>query len=489
LSQAALLHGDEAGRTPFHIVAEKGNEEILNVLISHLPGDDDDDNDDDKVEILKKLFDKQGRTPLHLACAAGSVRAVRKLVGLGDADKNRGTNIPSGPGQQYAVRKPEGERSKSSRSVKKPEARFKNTLDDDSDAEHCFYIVTTYRQVQGNFFGPLRLSWHKELFRKPRVITAMAVVCFICLNVYTIVTDFVKSLTGGSSIEPNAMLSTERMIFDHLFLTPDRLVSYAEIFGLCVFFSRIGYRLYSASRKAKPNSMTAVLPSPDAASDAASYMRWRSIGILFHEILPGLQVYSAMKLLKYMVPALIVRDTSRLAAKGHELLEDKKYVAFVWQLFLFTFKHVGCVVLGFEAFLLKFRKAHVSLVECSQTGNDLVALVTIVAFLNQMLGVVNVSTFAINRLHAFIFGGVDHIINDDEERRRHVWQAAFHKLAWKACGGSWSNPRIVHYLALALTFSDFDFQRLVLDDDNNGGLGKADVVQPPPPGQQQLSVV
>jgi hypothetical protein len=308
------------------------------------------------------------------------------------------------------------------------------------------------------------------LFGKDRIVTACAVVGFILLNVYTICSDFEKAVSGdGIRVRNRELLSLERLIFDNIVLTPAQVVSYAEITVLILFFARLIWLTFKAVRK-QPRSSKLVVPmrssrtlgeAPMINNEAFQYLQWKAVGELFMDLVPSLQVYSAMKLLRYAVPALVVRDTANLAAREQVLIDERRWAQAVWKVVVFIVKHGFLSVVGFEAFLLKFRKAYQTLSE----GNDINAMLAVIAFLNQMLGVVNISTFAISRLHYFIFGGVDHVISEDEERRKDVWQASFHRLAWQACGGSIHNWRAVHYFALAFTFSDYDFQRLVLDDD------------------------
>mmetsp|Transcript_6038 Transcript_6038/g.6480 ORF Transcript_6038/g.6480 Transcript_6038/m.6480 type:complete len:103 (-) Transcript_6038:48-356(-) len=86
-------------------------------------------------------------------------------------------------------------------------------------------------------------------------------------------------------------------------------------------------------------------------------------------------------------------------------------------------------------------------------------LIPMFLFLNQMLGIVQLNLYTNQRLFRFIFGGVDNFVDKSEQRRMRVWNASFQKAAWEAFKNTPSR-----FLAISLTFSDVDFQRMVLDE-------------------------
>merc|ERR1712203_1254541 len=114
---------------------------------------------------------------------------------------------------------------------------------------------------------------------------------------------------------------------------------------------------------------------------------------------------------------------------------------------------------GIEAFMIKFYKA----------ADDHVAATSFVpahrvaaAFLNQMLGVVDVKKFAHRRLFIFIFGGEDSFLSIKEENIAKTWLAMLAKHMWLASASF--KPRLLWFLSVGLAYGDSDFQQLALND-------------------------
>lgn len=88
------------------------------------------------------------------------------------------------------------------------------------------------------------------------------------------------------------------------------------------------------------------------------------------------------------------------------------------------------------------------------------ALFSILLFVNQVLGVVQVRWMIQLRLFCFIFGGEDSILSDEADAKRRTWLAL---LAKEIC----SVFPMGKFFAIMLSFSDQDFQLLVLDEDDH----------------------
>lgn len=92
--------------------------------------------------------------------------------------------------------------------------------------------------------------------------------------------------------------------------------------------------------------------------------------------------------------------------------------------------------------------------------------VLLLIFTVQMLGIVQLGMFVRERLFVFIFAGEDSIMQKEEQARQEVWNSLLvRKLRQEF--GFWK------FLVIMLTFTDTDFQRLVLNEQRGIGDGKS----------------
>lgn len=186
---------------------------------------------------------------------------------------------------------------------------------------------------------------------------------------------------------------------------------------------------------------------------------WHGVADLFWDIIPELSVFSAMKSLNFVSPQVLVPDLTQKVQRAlasdsnHRLAETCRLLVFVCGRFLHFF-------VGFEAFMIKF--VHASQ-EVSTANSELAALFVSVAFLNQMLGVINVHKFSRRRLFVFIFGGEDSFLSEHEERVAATWLGMLAEKMWEAA--EHRVPRLAWFLAVALSYGDSDFQKLVLNEE------------------------
>jgi len=175
------------------------------------------------------------------------------------------------------------------------------------------------------------------------------------------------------------------------------------------------------------------------------FRRWTAVQRLFWEILPELSGASGLKCLYFVRPQVLGPDFSRhirhVRAGGHRA---------IFPLVLFLVFRVLCVVIGFDVYVSKFQTTQR---DFTRTGS----LYSLVVFLNQVLGVVEINWFVKQRLMVFIFGGQDGVMQVEEEIRSMVFSALLARNIFKLFPG----PRGV---ALMMTYSDQDFQKLVLND-------------------------
>jgi len=80
-----------------------------------------------------------------------------------------------------------------------------------------------------------------------------------------------------------------------------------------------------------------------------------------------------------------------------------------------------------------------------------------------MDGVVNVHQFSRRRLFVLIFGGEDGFLSKREEMIAATWLGMLAERMWRDAGQR--SPRIAWFLALSFSYSDSDFQRLVLNEE------------------------
>lgn len=185
--------------------------------------------------------------------------------------------------------------------------------------------------------------------------------------------------------------------------------------------------------------------------------KWHSVANFFFNVFPTLAQASLVKLLGSVTPAVLVPELMWTINKA--LSHSTGCIVLVW--FLAT--RIGCLFLGFDAFLYKFQ------ILAEQYGNlknpegvdttDL--LVNTVLFVNQMLGVVQLGTFTKKRLFVFIFAGEDGAMSEKEDAVRRTWEAFF-------CYKVFEEHGPIKSILIYLSFSDTDFQKMVLDTEGEG---------------------
>lgn len=191
---------------------------------------------------------------------------------------------------------------------------------------------------------------------------------------------------------------------------------------------------------------------------------WHAVSDLFFQLIPSLASFSSLRLLSTVNPAIFI---SRLNIEiAGVIARHGEFLAFPVWLFLFSRAVYG--VLGLDAFLSKFHEAARNSEENPYSAT---ALVGLAGFLNQMLGVVQVNRYVRWRLMVYIFGGQDGYIDPKEEVRLLAWHAMLANQIWilskeKVFSRLW-------FCAVMLSYSDHDFQRLTLNENNKQVLSDA----------------
>mmetsp|Transcript_22095 Transcript_22095/g.50491 ORF Transcript_22095/g.50491 Transcript_22095/m.50491 type:complete len:476 (-) Transcript_22095:25-1452(-) len=183
-------------------------------------------------------------------------------------------------------------------------------------------------------------------------------------------------------------------------------------------------------------------------------LRWVCISKIFWQTVPSLSCFSLLRLLYYVTPAVVGTEAyyvfawtrERITTTGHS------WTAW-WPIISYTVSRLFCAVVGFDAFLVKYRMAAGSILGQMTSSNLLKACL----FLFQLLGVVSLSWYARQRLFFFVFGNEDGSMSNAQKAREIVWNALVARRAYENLG-------FQKFLVVMLGFDDYDFQVLVMDN-------------------------
>merc|ERR1711879_637767 len=162
-----------------------------------------------------------------------------------------------------------------------------------------------------------------------------------------------------------------------------------------------------------------------------------------------------MKLLYYVTPSVVGTEAClRLTIVTQHMTTRSPWrcLRAVAVLVSYLITRLMCLIVGFDAFLVKFRMASVYIDE-EEVSYD--AVLGAVIFLFQILCVVNLNWFVRERLFIFTFAGEDGTLDSDERARVEVWNALIARRIYEQFG-FW------RFLVVMLGFDDYDYQMLVL---------------------------
>jgi len=226
---------------------------------------------------------------------------------------------------------------------------------------------------------------------------------------------------------------------DSASVQPVVLIGILELIGLSYYILNVLYCLYHIKM-----------------DENEGFKKWYYIQFVSWDILPAMSSYSAMKLLNHVVPAVAATRMFALMESVAEAKRDKKsvipryFAIFTWILtMIFGF------IVGFDTFLMKLR---VVSVKANTQDMSFSIVIPVIQFLVQVLGVVQLGPFVRQRLFVFIFGGEDGIMQDEETELMETWNSLLARRMYKDLPYS-------HFIAVLFTFSDEDFQGLVLNED------------------------
>jgi len=191
-----------------------------------------------------------------------------------------------------------------------------------------------------------------------------------------------------------------------------------------------------------------------AMCTSEEHYRWDQISSFFWEFLPKLSTFSLMRVLYYVTPSVLGTELYLEISFVQERWGKGRPCRALWPLLMYIITRVLAFVVGFDAFLVKYRTAMVYANAPDATWGHVIGSLV---FLFQVLGVVNLTWFVRRRLFIFIFGGEDGVVTNREKAVECYWNAMLAKRLWETYG-------FVDFLVVMLSFSDYDFQMLVLND-------------------------
>lgn len=184
-------------------------------------------------------------------------------------------------------------------------------------------------------------------------------------------------------------------------------------------------------------------------------LRWVCVVKIFWQTIPSLSCYSLMRLLYYVTPSVIGTQAYYRVTWMIERMDDDGgcSVRAVLPLVMYIITRIFCLVVGFDAFLVKFRLSSHAILRVDPTAGDFISCAL---FLFQLLGVVNLVWFVRERLFLFVFGQEDGNMTGAQKAREIVWNALVSRKIYENFG-------LFKFLIVMLGFDDYDFQVLVLE--------------------------
>jgi len=287
-----------------------------------------------------------------------------------------------------------------------------------------------------------------ELVTELKYFTAVLTIVSTIGNIYAIVVTDLLLVLGEVPDDPDFLATRQlgRLVFgDRSPIHLDRVIPICELLFLAFMILRM-IRF----------ACTAILCNTcghEEDKDISSLVRWSYTAELFWVHLPRLMTFSGMKLLYYVSPAVLGTEAFVAMHTIEQRWEEGSYFHAVGRVLWFLIAHMTCFIIGFDAFLVKFRMAEefINAEELKVRGVLLSFL-----FLFQLLSIVNLNLFIRDRLFLFLFAGEDGKLSLKEEDTKDVWVALVAREIFKQLG-------VFQALVIMLSFDDYDYQMLVLD--------------------------
>jgi len=305
-----------------------------------------------------------------------------------------------------------------------------------------------------NFFHQIELardggmSEASELIGTQRYIFGALPIIFVLMNVYSILTvnlTYLIEVAQPPSVnETNATDATDVfLVTRHFILDPlgvnipsggAGVIGIVEMFAVLAYVLRCFYWLFRI-----------------ACPPEEEYAKWQAVQEFFWNALPEASTISAVKLLNYVTPQVLLPAlVDQLKADGCLMI----LAGLAW----FIVTRVVAALIGFDSLLFKLQVISAQ-IQTEISGGDpavFTLLITCLTFLSQILGIVQVGWFVRKRIFAFIFAGEDGALSKEEEALKETWESMLAQRIWREL--SWHQA-----LAAYLSYSDYDFQKLALE--------------------------
>jgi len=190
-----------------------------------------------------------------------------------------------------------------------------------------------------------------------------------------------------------------------------------------------------------------------ALSWQPDWQKWRTVYEIYWEEMPMLSTYSLMSFLEPICPTVLIASFEEEVASA---ARDSVISAREWGMLVkFFLRRIIYAIIGFDAFLTKFRMAarHVCAGDVSMW-----AVLGAANFVMQLVGVVKMGNFVQRRLFIFMFAGEDCIMSPQDEVSMRTYNSLLARKIYLS-SKSW-----LHFSVIMLNFSDYDFQKLVLNE-------------------------
>jgi len=198
-------------------------------------------------------------------------------------------------------------------------------------------------------------------------------------------------------------------------------------------------------------------------------LRWKACCDICWWLIPYMGSFSAMGLLYFISPYVLVDDLSQLMTGMKDMADDagaeqpsgmQQKIKLAKAMAKFWSFRLVCLVIGFDAFLAKYRVAS-EFINSSEVSVD--NMMASLVFVNQLLGIMQVALLIRRRLFVFVFGGADGILEIKEQARQVVYNAMLAQYIFQFSQGL-GGPAASRFFVVMMNYTDMDFQTMVLNE-------------------------
>jgi hypothetical protein len=201
------------------------------------------------------------------------------------------------------------------------------------------------------------------------------------------------------------------------------------------------------------------ISAPFAYKDGGAFQQWSCTSYLFWTCIPRLVHCSALRMLHFVSPVVLTTDAYIVSLQAYEVAKTGRtvshYAHSIFMLAVFVFSRGFALLLGLDAFLVKFRLASGTI---DSGRSDYLSNLAAITFVWQVVGIICLDWVIKDRLFIFMFGGEDGKLDIDDAARMEVWKSLVCRKIVERFG-LWKGSIVM------LSFNDYDLQMLVLEDD------------------------